>query len=196
MALAACGRSEDLLPPAPTAVVPASAHTAQPVRIAVRGDHFNLYGERHLGRGTALDAAFQATLGGVPLSDVRWVDNQTLEAVVPAGLTGEGLDLVLDGPTGHGVLRAAFRATALTPASLALSIDAPPRVESGAQFQVTVTISNTGGTSATGVRPSLSGPGLSFSQPVSDVTVDGGDKTTRRLPAPSSRRGPPALPAP
>src|SRR5436305_15069033 len=104
MAVAACGRSEDLLPPAPAAVVPASAHTAQPVQIAIHGDHFDLVGERHLATGTALDAAFQATLGGVPLTDVRWVDNHTLEAVVPAGLTGEGLDLVLDGPTGHAVL--------------------------------------------------------------------------------------------
>src|SRR5207248_518519 len=69
---------------------------------AIRGDHFNLYGERHLGSGTALDAAFQATLGGIPLTDVRWVDNQTLEAVVPAGLAGEGLDLVVDGPPAHG----------------------------------------------------------------------------------------------
>jgi len=195
MALAACGRSEDLLPPAPSAVVPASAHTAQAVPIVIHGEHFNLVGERHLARGTALDAGFAATLGGVPLTGVRWIDSQTLQAVVPAGLTGEGLDLVLDGPTGHAVLPGAFRATALAPASLALSVDAPAQVESGAQFPVSVTISNTGGTSATGVRPSLSGPGLSFSQPVSDVSVDGGNSTTVVVLASSSVRGPATIAA-
>ena len=190
IALAACGRSEDLLPPAPTAVVPASAHTAQPVRIAIRGDHFNLYGERHLGSGTALDAAFQATLGGIPLTDVRWVDNQTLEAVVPAGLAGEGLDLVVDGPTGHGALPRAFRASAVPPATLAVSVTAPAQVESATPFQVSVTIANAGGTSATHVRPSLSGAGLSFSPPVSDFTVDGGASTTVVFLASSPIRGP------
>jgi hypothetical protein len=190
IALAACGRSEDLLPPAPTAVVPTSAHTTQPVRISIRGDHFNLFGERHLGRGTALDAGFQATLGGVPLTDVRWVDNQTLEAVVPVGLAGEGLDLVLDGPTGHAVLPGAFRASAIPPAALAVSVAAPPQVESAAQFQVSVTIANTGNTSATGIRPSLSGPGLSFSPSLSDFTLDAGSNTTVVFLASSSIRGP------
>ena len=50
------------------------------MRIGIRGEHFNLFGERHLGRGTALDASFQATIGGVALGEVRWLDSQTLEA--------------------------------------------------------------------------------------------------------------------
>jgi hypothetical protein len=170
-------------------VLPASAHTVQPVRIVIRGDHFNLFGERHLGRGTALDAAFQATLGGVALADVRWVDNQTLAAVVPAGLAGEALDLVLDGPTGHAVLPGAFRASATRPASLAVTAVAPAQVESASPFGVTVTIANTGGTRVNHVQPVLSGSGISASDLSSDLAIEPGASTTFVYLASASVRG-------
>src|SRR5438105_5612460 len=176
--LAACGRSEDLLPPAPASIVPASAHTAQPVPVAIHGDHFNLFGERNLGSGTALDAAFRATLGGVALLDVRWMDNRTLSAVVPAGLSGDDLELVLDGPTGHAVLHRAFRASAVPPASIAISVAAPAQVESLAPFPISVTVANTGGTRLNHVQTSLSDSGFSVSAQSSDLTLEGGASAT------------------
>ncbi|MFL5392936.1 MAG: beta strand repeat-containing protein, partial [Myxococcales bacterium] len=171
-------------------MVPSIAHTTQPVSIEIRGDHFNLVGERNLARGTGLDASFHAALGGVPLTDVRWVDNHTLAATVPAGLSGDPLDLVLDGPTGRGVLPAAFRATPAPAAALAVTVAPPRQVALSQQFQVSVTIANTGGTAASHVRPSLSGAGISVAPLDSDLTIDAGQSTTLVFVASSSARGP------
>ena len=190
LALAACGRSEDLLPPAPEAVVPASAHTERPVPIAIHGDHFNLFGERRLGSGSALDAAFRATLGGVALLDVRWMDNHTLSAVVPAGVSGDDLELVLDGPTGHAILSRAFRASPFPPASLAVSVAAPAQVESLAPFPISVTVANTGGTRLNHVQTSLSGSGFSVSAQSSDLTLEAGATATIVYQGSASVRGP------
>lgn len=170
----ACGRAQVPQPPQPQTIVPRAARTIGDVRVVIGGASFALLASRRLGQGISVEGQFRAWLGNTELSQVAWVDGQTLEAVVPAGLSGNGLDLTVEGPTGRGTLPGAFRASTVPPPSLSVALSGPARVEAGKPFQVRATVSNGNAEAVSGMSISLASlPGLTVdsaaAQSASDV---------------------------
>ncbi len=111
-------------PPRPDAVVPASGSQGEAVAVTIRGAFYLdarldfAGGESHVG------TTFTATLGGVPLAGVRYVDATSLTATVPGTLPEGTHDLVVIDPAGRsGGMDAAFTVGA-PPLRLAIE-DAP-----------------------------------------------------------------------
>jgi hypothetical protein len=102
-----------------------------------------------------VDQTFLAWMGDRPLETVRWVDEETLSATVPAGLAAGSRDLRVQGPFGtSGELAGAFTVDAPAQAALTATIATQPtRVNVGQSIVVTLTVVNTGTASATNVVP-------------------------------------------
>ena len=155
LALAACGGSE-LPTPAPTSVTPASGSAATATPIVIHGTGFSvLTVQPSSGGAPTVDATFQAWVGDRALDNVRWVDDGTLSATVPAGLAAGPRDLRVQGPFGtSGGLAGAFTVEGIAPGSLSLVITAAPAsVNVGQAITVTLTVTNTSPGAATGVVP-------------------------------------------
>ena len=170
MLLAACSRGSTRSAPQPTSVQPSAAYTSADVPVAILGEHFEPRAVQQVGRGGAVqvDATFRAFLGASELNNVRWEAPDRLTATVPAGLFGGPYDLHVLGPTGEGVLAAAFRGSSARPATLTAAITAPGRVELGTQFGVDFFVGNNGEVAVEGPAMQLMGyPGLAI------VTVPG-----------------------
>jgi len=155
--LCGCGSSRDLPQPSPEAVVPAAGWTGADRAVEIRGhDFFATAVHRLEGDPFDTDASFRVWLGEQELSDVDYVDPRTLTARVPAGLAPGLLDLRVEAPDGAtAVVPNAYRAFDERPAALAVT--AEPESAStavGATFAVTLTVSNTGETTARAVVPS------------------------------------------
>lgn len=171
--LCACSRSTSAAP-LPVSIAPPAAHTTADVPVVIKGSGFVLTGARHFGQqGVQVDSTFRAWLGAAPLRQVTWIDDATLSAVVPAGVSGDPLDLTVEGPTGRGVLPGAFRAAASTPAALSAALSVPGSVLVTQAFTVTLTVTNTGGMAANAVAPSA-------------LSIAGGSVTVSSGPSPAS----------
>ncbi len=170
MLLAACSRGSTRPAPLPTSVQPSAAYTSADAPVVILGEHFEPLAVQQVGRGGAVevDATFRAFLGATELNNVRWEAPDRLTATVPAGLFGGPYDLHVLGPTGEGVLAAAFRGSSARPATLTAAITAPGRVELGTQFGVDFFVGNAGEVAVEGPAMQLMGdPGLAI------VTVPG-----------------------
>jgi hypothetical protein len=155
LALTACGGS-GLPTPSPATVTPSrgAASTATPIRI--KGTGFSLRTVQPASGGDpSVEQTFLAWMGDRPLEAVRWVDEETLSATVPAGLTAGSLALRVQGPFGtSGDLAGAFTVDAPARVALAATIATQPaRVNVGQSIAVTLTVTNTGTASATNVVP-------------------------------------------
>ena len=157
LALAACGGSE-IPTPAPSLVTPARGFAGNATPIVISGSGFSvLTVQSSTGGAPTVDETFQAWLGDKALLDVRWVDEQTLSATVPAGLPSGPYSLRVQGPFGtSGELAAAFTVEGSAQASLtAVIAAAPATVSVGQSITVTLTVTNSTNAAATGVVPSV-----------------------------------------
>ncbi len=113
-------------PPRPESVDPASGPQDVETPITIHGRDFYLdahasYVDRDRSR---LESTFRARLGDADLSEVTYVDFNTLTAVVPAGLEQGSHDLTVEDPAGRtGTLPDAF--TVLLPERKMVIEDAP-----------------------------------------------------------------------
>ena len=142
----------DSYQPHPTGVVPDSAPSVDPVQVVIQGTGFLASAKQSSGGGTpALDTTQRAWLGEVELQAVTWVDPQTVQAVVPAGLAPGQYDLTVQNALGErGSLDAAY--TVLPAAGLvgALSADSST-VNVGQLLTFTLTLTNSGGSAVTNI---------------------------------------------
>jgi hypothetical protein len=175
-AVAACARAPSTEGPAPSSVEPAVGSAAAPVPVLVRGTRFYVRPVQDVGDGGAwIDAHYRAWLGTVPLDSVTWQDEQTLAAVVPAGIAPGTYALTVEDPFGRrGVLAAAYEAT-IAPAVLRIGfVDTPARVSLGRSMTATVEVSNAGQASALAVAVSITSSEGDVGTPPGPVDVEGG----------------------
>ncbi len=161
VAVAACGvaNSPSVPAPIPKSVVPSAGFTGRDVSVRISGENF-------LARlnGGQLDTTQRAWLDDTELTDVTWVDAQTLTATVPAQIAPGVKVLRVENAYGvQGTLDAAFTAK-VVPSGLAAAITADRATANlGQTVAVTFTVSNggTGGATVTSVVPSATGAGAS-----------------------------------
>jgi len=176
LALGACLRGLPDAGPRPEAVEPAFGDVTGPTPVRIRGQ-FPLKASQSLAGagGDAVDASYQAWVGGVALGSVQWLDERTLSAVVPAGLPGGPQALLIEDPRGRrGGLDGAFFAgvpTVVLRQEVALSRATFTEGQAGT---LTVTVHGDGNALARGVLPALSlgGAGtiaLNAAPPAADV---------------------------
>jgi hypothetical protein len=140
----------------PTSVTPDRGFAGKATPILIHGTGFSVLAvQPSSGGAPVVNEAFQAWMGSVPLQEVRWVDEQTLSATVPAGLAPGPQPLRVEGPFGtSGELASAFTVEASALASLAVAVAAAPaRVSEGQSITVTLTVTNTGSAEASNAVP-------------------------------------------
>jgi hypothetical protein len=172
VAVVACGvaNSPSVPAPIPRSVVPSAGYTGRDVSIRISGENF-------LARlkGGQLDTTQRAWLDDTELSDVTWVDAQTLTATVPAQIAPGVKALRVENAYGvQGTLAAAFTAE-VVPSGLAAAIATDRATANpGQQVGVTFTVNNwgTGGATVTAVVPSATGAGASCGVPSPAPPVD------------------------
>ena len=168
--------------PHPTGVVPDRAPSAEPVQVVIQGTGF-LASAKQASSGGAptLDTTQRAWLGEVELGAVTWIDPQTVQAVVPAGLAPGQYDLTVQNALGErGSLQAAY--TVLTPGSLAGVLSTGNlTVSVGQQLAFTLTLTNSGETDVTKIA---------FSTPAVATTDGGGARLTGAGPTPPDAMAP------
>ena len=155
VALARCGSATFPIP-APGAVTPNRGFTGNATPIVIHGSGFSVRTvQPSSGGAPTVDETFQAWLDDDALVAVRRVDEQTLNATVPPGLTPGLKTLRIQGPFGtSGELAQAFTVEGTALASISLVIAAaPPTVSEGQSITVTLTVTNTGSTVATDAIP-------------------------------------------
>jgi hypothetical protein len=111
-AAAACEAIDPVAAPRLVAVEPGTWRVGEPpvMPLLLRGENLFISTDARLGprRGVAPQVAFSATLGGLPLEEVRWLDNRSLSAAAPKALAAGRHDLVVVTPDGaEARLRAA-----------------------------------------------------------------------------------------
>ncbi len=168
--------------------MPDTGFTGNATPILIQGTGFSVRTIQPASGGAPrVDETFQAWVGDDALLDVHRVDEQTLTATVPPGLTPGLKSLRVQGPFGtSGVLAQAFTVAGTALASIALDIGAAPAtVSEGQSISVTVTVTNTGsaaGTNAVADTPTVTGTGtVSLSTgpaPSSIPTLGPGDSGT------------------
>ena len=154
-AAARCG-SSGFPNPKPTSVAPNRGFTGNATPIVIHGAGFSVRAVQPASGGAPkVDDTFQAWFGNDPLTDIRRVDEQTLTATVPRGLTPGLKTLRVQGPFGtSGELTKAFTVEGTALASIALDIAAAPAtVSEGQSISVTATVTNTGTTVAANSVP-------------------------------------------
>ncbi len=187
VALVRCGDTE-LPSPAPTSVSPGRGFAGNATPVVIQGNGFSVRTVQSASGGApTVDETFQAWMGDQALLDVHRVDQQTLTATVPAGLSPGVKTLRVQGPFGtSGELPNAFTVEGTALASISATIAAaPPTVSIGQVITVTATVTNTGTTSATGAAPTpptVSGTGAadpsSGPDPASIATLGPGESET------------------
>ncbi len=187
VALARCGGS-DSPNPTPTSVTPSRGFAANATPVVIHGTGFSVRTVQPASGGApTVDETFQAWLGDQALLDVHRVDEQTLTATVPAGLSPGLKTLRVQGPFGSsGELPNAFTVEGTALSSISATIAATPATVSvGQSITVTVTVTNTGTTAATGAAPApltVSGTGTADPStgpdPASIATLGPGESGT------------------
>lgn len=155
LALAACGGS-GVPAPTLTSVTPARGPAATATPIRIHGSGFSVRTVQPAGGGSpSVDASFQAWMGDRVLEDVRQIDDATLSAIVPAGLTAGPQVLRVLGPFGtSGELASAFTVDAAASAALSVTVTAgPANVGVGQSISVSLAVANTGAGAAANVVP-------------------------------------------
>lgn len=178
--LGACARSTPHTAPVVTSVEPPSGHAHRVAPVTIRGEGFNVRAVQDVSAGARVESTFRAWLGETALQQVRWVDERTLEAVVPAGIPPGIHGLTLEDPFGRRAFRdGAYEAT-LAPAGLdAAFVALPASVNVGQSFVVTVELANPGEATALGVMVDIWAAGAEAGAPPAPVDVPGGE--TRRV---------------
>jgi len=165
-----CGSEIPLPPPAPEAVIPAAGWNGADLSVEIHGRDFYVAVVRRLeGDPFSTDTRFRAWLGDTELSDVRWIDSATLTASVPRGTPTGLLALSVRSPSGDdGNMPDAYLSFDHLPAELhaEVGVDAQT-VRLLTPTAVTVTVTNSGGTTAHAVTATLAESG-------NGATVPGG----------------------
>ena len=170
--------------PAIDSVTPPGTYSNGPVTVTIHGSNFvpGLIAKQNGGGGIDVagdggtSSQFQAWLDDTGLSDVRWSDQSTLTATVPALPADGGLqayDLKVAAPYGTGLKPQAFRVSTRQPAQLSATVNAPARVTTETELDVSMTVTNTGQSQADAVTPGLSLAGIPAAVSVTDETDAG-----------------------
>ncbi|HET8541784.1 MAG TPA: hypothetical protein VFL83_18045 [Anaeromyxobacter sp.] len=178
---AACSRADlSGLAPLPRAVEPASGYAGEGADVLILGERFYAEASVDVDSGARVDARFRAWLGGVELSDVRWLNAAALSARVPPGIPAGALALEVEGPRGtRGAAADAYRAFAGTRPRLSVDeVTAPPVASVGQELAVVASVLNSGGSLAAEVVPRTTPGGDGVLEPVGGdgpVAVPGGE---------------------
>ncbi len=152
--VAACAQDPDRAP-RPRMIQPGGGARGVPTPVTILGDGFLPRVVQSSSGGPAtIDTTHRAFLGGQELADVTWVNAGTLRATVPAGLPLGANDLVVENALGlRGSLPAAWEAYGPPRAALSALLAIPSTIPVGSTFQATLTVTDVGGATATGVSP-------------------------------------------
>ena len=146
--------------PRPTAVEPAAGFAVGETAISIAGESFPARAVQSVSsRGSEVDVRYRAWLDATELLDVVWVDARTLRARVPAGLGLGQHDLAVEGPSGRGVLAAAYEVLSGAPAALGASMSLPASASVGQAFDVAFTVTNLGEAVVAGVSLDVAASG-------------------------------------
>jgi hypothetical protein len=162
--------------------------------LLVTGEDFqpSVVAAQNNGGGVSANAQFRVWLedpaqpaggNGHELSAVQWIDARTLKADLPADFPPGRYALTVQGPYGVSAPKNdAFVLSTAQPAQLSASVAAPPTVTSDQPFDVSLTLTNGGGSKALHVLPvALSqAPGASFT--AVDLAPGGSQVFTWHLP--------------
>jgi hypothetical protein len=175
-ALGACARLPSHSAPVPSSIDPPTGSAHRPVPVTIRGEGFHVRAVQDVSSGARIESGFRAWLGETALEQVRWVDERTLEAVVPAGIPPGVHGLTLEDPFGRrGIREGAYEAT-LAPAALgAALVNLPAVVNVGQPFVVTVELANPGAATALRVAVDIGAVGAQPGAPPAPVDVPGGE---------------------
>jgi hypothetical protein len=173
---AGCGSASVPGGPRPEAVTPPSAYAGKELTLLVTGQDFQpSVVAMQSGGGVSANAQFRVWLDdpsqpagghGRALSPVQWVDARTLRARLPADFPPGRYAVTVEGPFGVSDAKAdAFVLSNAQPAQLSASAAAPATVSSDQPFDVSLTLTNGGGSKALRVAPAPlpQAPGVSFS---------------------------------
>src|SRR5438874_685396 len=86
--------------PRPSVITPSVALSGNDTTVTISGEHFYPSANADFTKRIQVDATFTAGLGATSLEDVRYVDGQTLTAIVPGSLPPGIYDLTLIDPAG------------------------------------------------------------------------------------------------
>ncbi|OJH34576.1 hypothetical protein BON30_43050 [Cystobacter ferrugineus] len=140
-------------------LVPGWGLTTAPVSGVIEGENFLSVPTQHVGGTDAvtLDSHFEVHLGSRALDDVAWTDTRTLRVQIPEGLAPGWYPLTVVTPMGGRVeLPRAYYASDRPLASLtAQGFVERPRLWTGEETHLVLTVNNPGGTRALGVRALL-----------------------------------------
>jgi hypothetical protein len=174
-------------------VTPPSAYAGKAMTLLVTGEDFQpSVVAMQNGGGVKANVQFRVWLDdpaqpagghGYELSSVQWIDARTLKAELPAGFPPGRYALTVAGPYGISDAKAdAFVLSDAQPAQLSASAAAPPTVTSDQPFDVSLTLTNAGGSKALHVLPVplTQAQGASFS--AVDLASGGSQVFTWHLP--------------
>jgi hypothetical protein len=158
-------------PPRPTEVVPPQGYEGAETLVEILGSDFHVRAVQQTGSSdSSVDAGYRASIGGVALQDVVWVDKTKLRARVPRGLPVGRHDVTVEGPFGGGSAPGAYEVLAGAPPSLTASLTAPRSVSIGQEVVIGVTVKNAGASIVQGVRPEIGLTGAGSLALVAGVT--------------------------
>jgi hypothetical protein len=195
-AMAACSRGPSQSAPIPASVDPPTGSAHRPVPVTIHGEGFYVRPVQDMSGGARVDSVFRAWLGETALEQVRWIDERTLEAVVPAGIAPGIHALTLEDPFGRRAFREGMYEATLAPAALdAAFVDLPASVNVGQPFVVTVELANAGEATALAVGADVGSVGAEPGAPPAPVDVPGGEARRVRRTFAASAAGDIALAA-
>ena len=165
--LAACARGPGAEhDPLVERLVPSRGHNTARVAVRVEGVRFFPLATHTFGADppVAIDRGFFADLAGVPLEELRWVSDTSLEGVVPAGLPAGYATLTLTGPLGRvATLERAWLSSDQPFAAVRGALSAErARVVVGQPFTIALVVTNGGGLAAAALTAQLVPAGPAF----------------------------------
>lgn len=177
LALAAgCARETSHAPPVPLSLAPATGSAHRPVPVIIRGEGFHVRAVQDLSAGARVESTFRAWLGETSLEQVEWVDEHTLQAVVPAGIAPGVHPLTIEDPFGQRGARDGVYEATLAPSALGAGfVDLPASVNVGQPFVATVELVNQGQATVLGATVEISAAGAEPGAPPAPVDVPGGE---------------------
>lgn len=173
LAVACGGAGTDAsLDPKPVSVTPSEGPATLATAVVISGTNFLARPVQSASGGQpTVDTHHRAWIGNVELQDVVWVDAQTLQATVPAGVPPGAQPLVVENALGRrGELASAFlvRPNASLQAALAIG----GTIDVGQEATLTLTLTNPGTSPVANVAPAA--PSVTVTSGAPAITVVAG----------------------
>jgi hypothetical protein len=143
----ACGGSQSSAgaDPANLSIAPSAGFAGAAVPVSISGANFLIKVTQPSGGGTpTVDTQHRAWLGSVELADVTWVNANSLQATVPAGLAAGTYDLTVENALGgRGTASSAYVVEPAPSFSATATLD-HPAVSVGQDLTLTLSVVNGG----------------------------------------------------